>query len=351
MTALPSALRHWAFQERFAWGSSAAAAASEATLVLANSAWVATCVQPSYVQRVTAAFGAHVEPLTGADPINAWVAAATRGLINTVINGPLPPTLRFVLVNAVYFKAIWSAPFRRTATVRGRFRALGGGEGTPCALMFRFLDSSCAPGTVVADAPGLGSLVALPYGRSGRFRAVFVLPEAPGAAALDALLQPAALNTLLARALPPPGAAAGVTGDVELFLPRFHAEFGTHDLKPALSSLGLGAAFDPWAAPPCFARMSDEQVYVSSVLHKVVVDVNEEGTEAAAVTLTGFTACAIMSRPRPRRLTFDRPFAMLILDAASHAHAGAQPLLLFGGRVVRPSFDASGTHGEYAEPR
>ncbi len=322
-----------------AWGGTVAGA--EVHLLVANSVWLAANVKPSYAQAVAAAFGAHVAPLQGAAPINAWVSAATRGVIPNII-GPLGPNVRFVLVNAVHFKASWSTPFSRSATVLGSFKRLDGSGATPCALMFRSIADQ-ASGTVVAAAPGRGTVVTLPYGSLGRFRAVFVLPEAHGTAALDALLEPVAVEALLALAQAPGSARLG--GLVQLYVPRFRAKFGATDLAPALTALGLGAAFDARIAPPCFAPMvDDEPVCIDKVLHKVVVDVNEEGTEAAAASaVVGFACCYA---PPPCRVVFDRPFALFILDMGS-----LQPLLLFGGRVVSPSFDTSGTNGAYVEPR
>jgi serpin B len=325
-----------------AWGASVAAS-PEARLVVANSAWIAANVKPSYAQTVAVAFGAYVAPLQGATPINEWVSAATQGAIREIIShNELTPDVRFVLVNAVHFKASWSKPFERRATVLSSF---AGFEATvPCALMFRGIDSfgeSTTPGTVVAAAPGRGTVVALPYGRLGRFRAVFVLPEAHGSAALDALVEQPALVALLALALAP--GRAKVNGKVELFVPRFRAEFGPTNLAPALKALGLGSAFDERVAPPCFVPIvEDEPVHIQKVVHKVVVDVNEEGTEAAAATaVIGVLLCAL---PPPTRVVFNRPFAFFILDTANF-----QSLMLFGGRVVDPSFDTSGTNGAYVD--
>jgi serine protease inhibitor len=232
------------------WGASVAPA--EAHLLVANSVWLSANVKPSYKQVVAAAFGAHVAPLQGVLPINEWVSSATGGMIPTILTS-LDPLVRFVLVTAVYFKATWSTPFRRSNTVLGSFQPLEGAA-KPCALMFLELFENggfLRPNPVVADVHGRGTAVVLPYGRSGRFRAVFVLPEVPGAAALDALLDPPALDALLDVALLP-----GSSPLVLLYLPRFRAEFGAYDLVPALVDLGLGPAFDELVAPPCLAHFT-----------------------------------------------------------------------------------------------
>jgi serpin B len=107
-------------------------------------------------------------------------------------------------------------------------------------------------------------------------------------------------------------------------------------LKPALQSLGLGPAFEASAktAGPegGFARMSpDPDTHLSDVLHKAVVEVTEEGTVAAAATAAVMATRSMAMPAPPKEVTFDRPFVMVIEDAATGAP-------LFIGTVARPRF-------------
>ena len=107
-------------------------------------------------------------------------------------------------------------------------------------------------------------------------------------------------------------------------------------LKPALQALGLGPAFGASAAAdgPAggFSRMSDDAgTHLSDVLHKAVLEVTEEGTVAAAATAAVMSVRSVQIQPPPEVVVFDRPFLIVIEDAATGA-----PLFL--GTVVRPRF-------------
>ena len=112
---------------------------------------------------------------------------------------------------------------------------------------------------------------------------------------------------------------------VNLALPRFKAEWGAHSLVPALKALGVAHPFNGSGG---FLGMSDDpELHISDVVHKALIEVNEEGTVAAAAT-----AVIMMTRslgPPPLRLTFDRPFLMLVV----HTPTG---LPMFMGRFNLP---------------
>ena len=113
---------------------------------------------------------------------------------------------------------------------------------------------------------------------------------------------------------------------VELRLPRFRAEWGVTSLVLYLRALGVAAAFD---GSRVFSRMSDDpDVRIEDVQHKAIIEVNEEGTVAAAATAARFTPASTMP---PRPIHFDRPFVMLVVHRPS-----AVPQ--FAGRFNHPTF-------------
>lgn len=119
--------------------------------------------------------------------------------------------------------------------------------------------------------------------------------------------------------------------EIDLSLPRFKLEFGVFDLVPQLqSNFGIHDAFNR-SIPYMFNAMSPRKyVYISNVLHKAVVEVNEKGTKAAAVTaITMRYAMAVVARPQVPHVVIDHPFIFLIRDTRSG-------LLLFSGVVENP---------------
>ena len=114
--------------------------------------------------------------------------------------------------------------------------------------------------------------------------------------------------------------------EVGLLLPRFKAEWGVTSLMPHLRALGVAAAFDPKARG--FSRMSnDPKLHIDDVLHKATIEVNEEGTVAAAAT----AVTVFLSHPITIPMHFNRPFVMLVVHRPS-----AVPL--FAGRFNHPKF-------------
>ena len=338
-----------AFDELLCCGSAAADAAAwlmswkthltgdpSVRLVLANSVWTKHGVREQYKDAVRTSFDAHCGPLEGPGPINAWVASKTHGLIPGIVE-TIDSDEVAVLVNVVYFKARWKSPFEKSGTTLATFTKLDGST-EPCALM----KAKCSAMGALMVSTHNCTVVTLPYGNAQRFRGAFILPEVSGAAALDKCLS--SLDPMLKTL---DGAREK---DFELYLPRFRLEFGAAApvaLNTVLEDMGLAAAFDPTVAPPCLDPMYPNNppgfgLAVSRVLHKTVVIVNEEGTEAAAATAVGASICIIP--PPKQRVVFDRPFAMVIKDTLHNT-------VLFAGRVTSPKFDTAGVTRRYEPPR
>ena len=288
------------------------------TLKLASSIWLHKTIKDEYILTAQSAHKAVAAPLgTSYAPINAWVAGATEGKITDLLQGAPDPLVRAVLVNAVYFKGSWASKFDPAHTRLGTFNAAGGAS-IPAQFMHR--SAKQLPASPSLQTLGGAAAVRLDYGHEdGPFAALLVLPadaEDASMAAAVAGLQSGVKHVLTALTPQP---------TVNLALPRFKAEWGAHSLVPALKALGVAHPFNGSGG---FLGMSDDpELHISDVVHKALIEVNEEGTVAAAATAVIMKTRSL--GPPPLRLTFDRPFLMLVV----HTPTG---LPMFMGRFNLP---------------
>ena len=245
------------------------------------------------------------------ETINEWVEKQTQDKIKDLVTrGVLTPLSRLVLTNAIYFKGDWTRPFPKAATGDEIFH-VSSDKTTTTPLMHKTDDFK------FAAVDGLKALE-LPYG-NGDLSTVVLLPdEIDGLSALEQKLSYEGLtrwtNGLQKR-------------KVQVFLPRFKltSEFS---LSTVLAAMGMPLAFDEKRAD--FTGIStQEPLYISAVLHKAFVDVNEEGTEAAAATGVVIATRAAMIPREPLLFRADHPFLFLIVDNRTKS-------ILFLGRVVDP---------------
>ncbi len=241
--------------------------------------------------------------------INDWVQQQTNGKIKDLIPpGSLDATTRLVLTNAVYFKGDWVQPFD-TKNTREEDFVVSAREKVKAPLMHQQTEMG------YADQETFQALE-LPY--TGRdLSMVVLLPKnVDGLPDLEKALTIDQLASLLPKLR---------VRKVNVSLPKFKLEtsFG---LNPTLEAMGMKRAFSREAD---FSGISTaEALYVSAVLHKAYVDVNEEGTEAAAAT--GVVMKAMAARPQPVPVfRADHPFLFLIRDTK----AGS---ILFMGRLNKP---------------
>jgi serpin B len=220
------------------------------------------------------------------------------------------------LVNAVYFKGPWSAPFAEDATKPLPFHT---GRGPAVAV------------ATMRNRESLGYLrvngltvVSIPYG-GGDFQFLVILPDdAKGLSKVEANLtaaQLAAWATLAKR-------------DVNLYLPKFKIESSSMLLTGALQELGMTSAFDKPPGSANYNRMAprrmEDYLYISNVFHKAYLSLDEKGTEAAAATAMGAVAAGVgIKLPDPIEVRVDHPF----LFAIQHRSSGA---CLFLGHVTDP---------------
>jgi serine protease inhibitor len=286
-------------------------------LAIANSMWIRDRfpVEADFVDRNQRHFDAAVERLDFDDPaavdaINAWVAERTNDRIKEIIQEIDPLDMLF-LINAVYFLGEWTVPFEEDGTSPGRFIRRDGTD-VPIPMMSR--------SDTIDYLSGDGyQAVRLPYGETERFGMILLLPDQEST--LEALyrdLDFARWRTLL-TALEPTY--------VELHVPRFRVEW-EKTLNEDLTALGMETAFLPNRAD--FSRINPDPRYddlhVSEVLQKTFLQVNEKGTEAAAVTSVRMGVTSMPSYPV---LHFDRPFFLAIHDRATDT-------ILFMGQITDP---------------
>ena len=284
---------------------------------IANSIWYRQgfVVEPPFLDATRTYFDARVEALDFSAPdaaqtINDWIKAQTQGLIPTVVPNPVPQDVLMYLINAIYFKGDWTQQFDKARTLPRAFRLTDGM--TVDVPTMTYADQ----GNIRRKETANALIVDLPYGGQA-FSMTIVLPN-EGTAVED-----------IVAALTPEQWRDWTTGldsaRAELFLPKFKLE-NNLTLKPTLQALGMAVAFSDAAN---FHRMTPAAVTIYDVLHRTYVDVNEEGTEAAAVTVVvvGPTcACG----PEPIRI--DRPFLFALRETLSGT-------ILFMGVIRHPTSD------------
>jgi serpin B len=289
----------------------------EVTLSVANALWADpnTPFNEDYLSYVRRVFGATVEqgelgsPGT-AEEIDAWAGKNTNGLIDGIAAdlGLPNPDAVLVLLNAVYFLGEWSTRFDPAATRPAPFTLSSGAADVPTMHL-----NGEAFGYTERDGY---RMIRLPYGENGRYGMEILLPDDGNTltgllAKLDATEWRAAAGSLTEQTID------------ELALPRFELRWKGEMVEP-LQRLGMNAAFGAGAG---FRPMSPVAMWVSDVMHKTYVRVDENGTEAAAVS----GGVMMESSAKLDRTVFrvDRPFAFTISDQQTGA-------ILFLGAVTDP---------------
>jgi serpin B len=240
--------------------------------------------------------------------INAWVEERTRERIKDLIpEGGVGEATRLVLTNAVYFKGDWAEEFNAKRTRDADFRGLS--DTTTVAMMTRKGDFGYFENEEA-------QVLEMPY-EGGDLSMVVLLPKVGGAAGLGAL----------ERALTPENLDAWIGAvherEVTVHVPRFTMTWGSIDLKDHLEALGMRRAFSEGAAD--FTGMSEARdLFITGVFHKAFVEVNEQGTEAAAAT--GVVMAKTSIAP-PLVFRADHPFVFMIRDLSTGS-------ILFLGRIT-----------------
>jgi serine protease inhibitor len=241
------------------------------------------------------------------DIINAWVAANTRDRILEIVDRIDDDHFMF-LINAVYFKGIWAAEFNEQMTMKQPFY-LADGKVKQVMTMHKTANMAYAEND-------LFSAVELPYG-NGNFSMLVLLPQK--GISVDELVSQLDTDMWNSHLR-----AINYTTEVNLKLPRFGFEYET-ELKRPLMNMKIRDAFMGERAD--FSGITDESIFIGRVKHKSFVEVNEKGTEAAAVTSIEFRLTTAI--PQQTNFHVDRPFVFAIVEKTTGA-------ILFLGRVMEP---------------
>lgn len=277
------------------------------TLTIANSVWVDEQLTPAdqWLTDMQEIF--HGEGYRGVlstkqimDQINSWCNENTRGLIPSMLSQPLDPETRLALLDAIYFKGDWERPFDAMATAERDFTREDGTK-----LQVETMSMTNTNQQYIHSELGEG--VILPY-QGEDFVYVAILPEEDSSVRqLYEALDQKALDKLLDSAN---------TERCNLHLPKYEISFD-QELNESLIAMGLGRAFDSELAElsGLGTTAQGNPLYISLVKQKAVFKVDEEGTEAAAITMVMVNETMCMEPlVEPRQLYFDRPFVYMILD-------------------------------------
>jgi len=244
--------------------------------------------------------------------INRWVYNQTEGRIKDLIPpGAINELTRLVLTNAIYFNAAWEHPFDKKMTTNGPFYLLDGGE-----VVVPMMKQTESFGYTEGEGY---QAVELPY--DGReLSMVVLLPESGNFEAFEKGLQAQQVDAIINGLQPT---------EVTLTMPKFEFE-SEFSLRDILAGMGMPDAFSPDEAD--FSGMTgNRELFISDVVHKAFVAVDEAGTEAAAATAVIVGTTSAPGEPTVE-VTLDRPFIFLIRDIETDT-------ILFVGRVLNPMQD------------
>ncbi|MGI8501149.1 MAG: serpin family protein [Hassallia sp.] len=282
-------------------------------LTIASSLWANknTSFKSEFIKRNKDFYKAKVTNLDfkdsrSSDVINNWVNENTRGKINKIVETIEPSQVLF-LINAIYFKGNWSKEFDKNKTAEYPFYIASDKQKQHSMMSqtgdYRYLENEQF------------QAVSLPYGKDGKISFYVFLPKQNNSKAFYQNLN----SDNWEKWMPQFSKQEGFVR-----LPRFKINYDI-TLNDALTDLGMGEAFSTRAN---FSAMG-KNLAISQVKHKTFVEVNEEGTEAAAATSVGIVATSALDKPNPFRMIVDRPFFCAVRDNQTGS-------ILFMGSIVEP---------------
>lgn len=303
-----------------ACGEETDATSNDNSLFIANSLWgqKGKPFDKTFESVLETGYGAPLQQVdfqgnaTGAiQSINGWVADKTQGKIPALLGaGDVDATTRLVLVNAIYFKGAWASAFDARQTAPQPFTLPDGSEiDVPTMTGTIDVRSPSEPGLTVLELPYKGDAMAMDF--------LMPDPASGGLAAFEQALTPAALSAALAP-------LSGKTS-AQVFVPKF--SFSTHvELAPVLEGMGMVDVFDRMQAD-LSGTDGAMDLSVHAVVQQALVQVDEQGTVAAAATAASECQCSGVSVPETIRI--DHPFVFLIRDRSNGS-------IVFMGQVANP---------------
>lgn len=284
---------------------------------IANSMWYRYGFQilPDFVETNRRYFYAEVASLdfsapSATDIINNWVNEKTHGKIDKILN-EIPEDAVLYIINAIYFKAMWQYEFDKEYTQEENFYV------TPQTPVKTAMMKTTADLKYYEDSTA--QVVDLPYGR-GHFSMTVFLPKP--AVSLDEFIANMD-NSRWNRYLNHLEVKNGTVG-----FPKLKIEYKLL-MNDVLQQLGMSSAFDGGAD---FSRIrASGGIFISRVIHKTFLQVDEEGTEAAAATVIGFRETSIGPEP-DFYMNLNRPFMFVIREKETGA-------ILFMGKIIKPSWE------------
>ncbi len=283
-------------------------------LSIANALWASLAFQFSkdYAARCEAAFQAKVTTLDFAKPdaaptINKWVSEKTGGKIPEIVSASGVRNAAVILTNAIYFRGKWDNPFEKSQTQAKSFHLAAGHVKEVPMMRNRYLHLAYRATATCESAE-------LQY-QNASIAMQVLLPKAGHTSA-------SVLRTLDWQAL----RKQPTTADLDLSLPRFTLDFSDTLARP-LKKMGMEIAFKN--PPADFTPMGSKDFFIGDVIHKTRLEVDEEGTIAAAATAVMMVGAAAPMKREKKTLVFDKPFVVLLYETTTGA-------LLFAGLVQEP---------------
>jgi serpin B len=281
-------------------------------LSIANAVWydMQFDVKQSFLDVNAENFDAYIKMLdfqspAALDTINSWCSRKTNKLIPTILD-EIPAEAVMYLTNAIYFKGLWSQKFNKKDTREADFRNVNN-QNVRVNMMslkdtFMYYEDETA------------QYLSMPYGGKAFSMTVMLPVEGKSTDSLLVGFDATKWQNI----------QTGMTGrEVQVFMPRLKVE-NKFMLKETLEDMGMPVAFTPMAN---FSGISDSPVMISDVIHKTYVTVDEEGTEAAAVTAVQFEYTSI---PEYKLFNVNRPFVFIISEKSTG-------VILFAGKIGNPA--------------
>jgi len=287
-------------------------------IMIGNSIWMkqefAPIVNSNFTNRITASYDGELftrdfgNPQTVTD-INGWVNKRTEGKIPDILQ-QIDAELVLLLINAIYFKGEWANEFDEAKTQKQDFFLPDGNTVQ--------VDMMATSGNFSYYSGKNCQVIRLPYGRDKIAMYIFLPNEGVPLDSFIVDLNHAVHDEYISQLQP--------VGDLHVKLPKYKVEYGVKRLNSILKKLGMDISFKPYEANfSGIASTAPENLYISYVDHKAIIEVNEQGTEAAAVTSIGVGVTSL-----PPSLIVNRPFFFEIRDDRLGS-------ILFMGKILNPS--------------